>query len=123
MLGDEQESMIDQYLYRGEMFGLFTLKNEEKAICVITDEGNGIVELKNIAVAPRFQRQGIGKMLIAFLIEHYSPYFSILRVGTGDSLVTISFYKNCGFKEIFRIKNFFVDNYDHPIFESGQQLI
>ena len=49
--------------------------------------------------------------------------FRILRVGTGDSQLTLPFYKKCGFIESHRIKNFFTDNYDHPIFECGVQLI
>ncbi|ONI42606.1 GNAT family N-acetyltransferase [Candidatus Epulonipiscium fishelsonii] len=123
LLGDEQESMIDKYLDRGELFGIFSCDGEIKAICVVTDEGNNIIELKNIAVVPQYQRQGLGKMLIDFLIKQYSSKFLIMRVGTGDSPITISFYRQCGFKEVFRVKNFFIDNYDEPIFEAGQQLI
>mgnify|MGYP003324473511 CR=1 FL=1 len=33
------------------------------------------------------------------------------------------FYKKCGFREHHRVKNFFTDNYDHPIFECGAQLV
>ena len=50
LLADEQESMIDRYLERGE---LFVLEDEGvKAVGVVTDEGDGVCELKNIAVAP-----------------------------------------------------------------------
>ena len=38
LLADEQESMIDRYLERGDMFVL-TDNNEVKASCVITEEG------------------------------------------------------------------------------------
>ena len=38
LLADEQESMIDLYLERGEMFALYD--GDLKAACVITDEGN-----------------------------------------------------------------------------------
>ena len=64
LLADEQESMIDRYLERGEMFALED--NGLKAICVVTDEGNGICELKNIAVIPEAQRKGYGKKLIGY---------------------------------------------------------
>ena len=50
LLADEQESMIDRYLDRGEMFVLED--NGVKAVCVVTDEGDGVCELKNIAVTP-----------------------------------------------------------------------
>lgn len=41
LLADEQESMIDRYLERGDMFVLAD-NNEVKALCVITEEGKGI---------------------------------------------------------------------------------
>lgn len=44
-------------------------------------------------------------------------------MGTGDSIATISFYEHCGFEKSHVIKNFFIDNYDNPIFEEGKQLI
>ncbi|MEF9864785.1 MAG: GNAT family N-acetyltransferase, partial [Christensenellaceae bacterium] len=62
LLADEQESMIDKYLDRGEVFALF--EGDLKAICVVTDEGNGICELKNLATAVAYQRKGYGKQLV-----------------------------------------------------------
>lgn len=121
LLADEQESMIDRYLERGEMFVLAD-NNEVKASCVITEEGNGTCEIKSIAVYPQFQRKGYGKKLIFFLLEHYKTRCHTMLVGTGDSPITISFYKSCGFIYSHRIPNFFTDNYDHPIFEAGKQL-
>jgi len=44
-------------------------------------------------------------------------------VGTGDSDQTIPFYQKCGFTVSHRVFNFFTDNYDHPIFDNGIQLI
>ena len=69
LLADEQESMIDRYLERGDMFVLYD--NGLKALCVVTREGEGIYEIKNIATVPFFQRQGYGKRLIEFLFEYY----------------------------------------------------
>lgn len=121
LLADEQESMIDRYLERGDMFIL--ADNEDViASCVVTEEGEGIYEIKSIAVYPKFQRQGYGKKLICFLLEHYKERYHTMLVGTGDSPITISFYKNCGFEYSHRIPNFFIDNYDHPVFEDGKQL-
>ena len=53
LLADEQESMIDKYLEHGEMFVLN--ENGVKAECVVTNEADGIYELKNIAVMPDSQ--------------------------------------------------------------------
>lgn len=121
LLADEQESMIDKYLQRGDMFALFD--DDLKSICVVTNEGEGVFEIKNIATVPKYQGHGYGKKLINYLFEHYKNECSIMLVGTGDSPDTIPFYQNCGFVISHRIKNFFTDNYDHPIFECGKQLI
>ncbi|MEG2340818.1 MAG: GNAT family N-acetyltransferase [Odoribacter sp.] len=117
LLADEQESMIDRYLERGELFVLDD--NGVKAICVVTDEGNGVCELKNIAVKINSQRKGYGKKLIEYLIVHYAGIYRQIIVGTGDVPSTVSFYTNCGFEYSHRIENFFTDNYDHQIIEDG----
>jgi Predicted P-loop ATPase fused to an acetyltransferase len=120
LLADEQENMIDKYLERGEMFVL----NDDgvKAECVVTKESDGIYELKNIAVMPECQRKGYGKRLIDFVFSHYTDCKTML-VGTGDVPSVLNFYQKCGFAESHRIENFFTDNYDHPMFEDGHQLI
>lgn len=121
LLADEQESMIDRYLERGEMYALWD--NGVKAVCVVTDEGNGCFEIKNIATEPENQRKGYGSELIDFLFAHYKGKCRTMLVGTGDSPLTIPFYQKCGFVISHRVKNFFIDYYDHPIFECGRQLV
>ena len=120
LLADEQESMIDKYLERGEMFVLSD--NEVKAECVVTKEADGMYELKNIAVRPEHQRKGYGKALIDFVLSYYTDCNTML-VGTGDVPSSLNFYRKCGFAESHRIQNFFTDNYDHPMFEDGKQLV
>ena len=121
LLADEQESMIDRYLDRGRMYVLED--NGVKCECVVTDEGNGILEIKNIATEPAFQGMGYAKMLISFIAREYSGRFEVLQVGTGNSPLTIPFYEKCGFVRSHIIPNFFTDNYNHPIFECGIQLV
>lgn len=121
LLADEQEDMIDKYLERGTMLVLDD--DGVKAECVLTDEGNGVLEIKNIATIPECHRLGYGRKLIEYVETTYKSKYRILRVGTGDSPLTIPFYRKCGFTESYRIKNFFIDNYDHLIFEAGVQLV
>ena len=121
LLADEQEDMVDRYLEKGAMYVLDD--RGVKAECVVTDEGNGILEIKNIAVDPRHHGMGYGKALIDFLASKYADEYSVLQVGTGDSPLTIPFYEKCGFVRSHQIANFFTDNYDHPIYECGVQLI
>lgn len=120
LLADEQENMIDRYLDRGAMFVLDD--GGVKGECVVTDEGNGILELKSLAVSPDCQRKGYGKALVNYVAARYQGQYSILQVGTGDSPLTVPFYEKCGFVRSHRVEDFFVDHYDHPIFEGGIQL-
>ena len=121
LLADEQEDMIDHYLDNGKMYVLDD--GGIKCECVVTDEGNGVLEIKNIATVPEFQRKGYAKALIDFLAKKYAEHYAILQVGTGDSPLTIPFYEKCGFICSHSIPNFFTDHYDHLIFERGIQLV
>lgn len=121
LLADEQEDMIDRYLDRGTMYVLDD--NGVKCECVVTEEGNGVLEIKNIATVPECQGKGYAKALIDFVVQKYKEHYTVLQVGTGDSPLTIPFYERCGFVRSHSIPNFFTDNYDHPIFECGVQLV
>lgn len=57
--GDEQESMIDVYLDRGDMFVLYD--RDPVSVCVVTCEGDGVYELKNIATYEEFRGRGYGR--------------------------------------------------------------
>jgi GNAT superfamily N-acetyltransferase len=98
LLADEQEDMIDRYLGRGEMF---VLEDEAQtcALCVVTDEGAGVLEIKNLAVAPEKQKRGYGRQRIEFVAARFSKDYHTLLVGTGDSPLTIPFYESIAWRE------------------------
>lgn len=121
LLADEQEDMIDRYLERGTMYVLDD--GGVKAECVVTEESGGVLEIRNIASKPAYQGKGYGRMLIDFIVSKYSGRYSVLQVGTGNSPLTLPFYEKCGFHRTHIVKNFFIDYYDHPIFECGVQLV
>ncbi len=120
LLADEQESMIGRYLNRGTMYALDD--GGVKAVCVVTDEGGGVLEIKNIAVRPDCQRRGYGRLLIEFVKDRYRGRFHTLQVGTGDSPLTVPFYLSCGFVRSHTLPGFFLEHYDHPIYECGKRL-
>lgn len=122
LLGDEQEDMIDRYLDAGDMY---VMKEGDEAIgqCVVKDIGGGVLEIKNIAVVPKLQRRGYGRMLMEFIEATYRGRYCILQVGTGDSPSTIPFYEKHGFRRSHIVRNFFIDNYDHEIYEDGVKLV
>jgi len=121
LLGDEQESMIDKYLDRGD---LYVLSDQGiKTVCVVTNNGDNIYEIKNLATDVKAQNQGYGHTMIQFICNTYQGKGRVLLVGTGNNPSTLHFYESCGFTFSHTLPRFFTDNYDHPIFENGIQLI
>ena len=121
LLADEQEDMIDRYIENGAMYVLDD--DGIKCECIVTDEGNGVLEIKNIAAVSEERGKGYGKAMIDFIVRKYARQYSVLQVGTGDSPLTVPFYEKCGFVRSYILPNFFTDNYDHPIYECGVQLV
>jgi len=121
LLADEQENMIDRYLETGDMFALYD--DDLKTVCVVVAIDEETCELKNIATYKKYQGKGYAKALIKFVSDFYRNDYKTMIVGTGEVPTILSFYENCGFEKSHSIKNFFTDNYDHPMFEEGIQLV
>jgi GNAT superfamily N-acetyltransferase len=121
LLADESENMIDRYLESGDMFALFD--DDLKSVAVVAAIDKDTCELKNIASYEKYRGRGYGKALIKYISDFYKNDYKIMLVGTGDIPTILSFYENCGFVMSHRLNNFFVDNYDHPMYEDGIQLI
>ena len=121
LLADEQESMIDEYLERGELFALYD--GDLKSVCVVTRESDDVCELKNIATYEKWHGNGYGSILLNHIFSHYKGRYKTMLVGTGDCPWILQFYEKNGFKISHRVKDFFTDNYDHPMFDNGIQLV
>lgn len=121
LLADEQENMIDKYLPDGDLFALYD--GDLKSVCVVVPINSETCELKNIATYGKYQGKGYGRALVDFISGYYKTNFRTMLVGTGETPSILSFYESCGFKMSHRVKDFFTDNYDHPIFEGDIQLV
>jgi len=121
LLADESETMIDKYLERGEMFALYD--DDLKSICVVTEESSDTCEIKNIATYEKWHGMGYGSKLIQYVFSYYKDKYITIIVGTGDVPKSKRFYEKNGFVLSHKIENFFTDNYDHPMFEDGIQLV
>lgn len=120
LVADEQIEMLQRYMYEGDLFVFSTI--DIIGVCIVIPIDKTTCELKNISIASLYQKQGYGKKMITYLLNYYKNIYSSMIVGTGANTSTISFYKSCGFKESYSIKDFFITNYDHPIFENNIQL-
>ncbi len=121
LLADEEERMVDRYLERGTMYVLDD--GGVKSECVVTDEGGGVLEIKNLATLPSEQGKGYASALIEFVAQKYKGSHCALRVGTGESPATLPFYEKLGFVRVGRIPRFFADNYEKPIVDAGVLLV
>ena len=91
-------------------------------MCVVTDEGNGLFEIKNLATDARYQGLGYGSLMVRHVCAQYMGKGTDMLVGTGESPRTLNFYRRCGFSYSHRLKDFFINNYRHPIVEDGVVL-
>ena len=119
LIGDESETMIDRYIGQGNLYAGF-LEGVPIAVVMTVCIDSTTVEVKNLAVADRFRRQGYGRRMLRH-IENRHPGKNIL-IGTGETPSTLRFYKSCGFTYSHRIPDFFTDNYPDPIIEEGVRL-
>jgi GNAT superfamily N-acetyltransferase len=121
LLADEQEDMIDNYLPTGDLFALYD--DDLKSVCVVAPINSETCELKNIATYEKYQGKGYGRALINFISDYYKNNYKTMLLGTGEVPWILSYYESCGFEQSHRIKNFFTDNYDHPMFDGVTQLV
>ena len=122
LIGDEDKAMINKYLESSKLFALYD-NDILTSICAVMEIDSEIVEIKNIATYPEYQNKGYASALLDFVCNKYRENFKTLILGTGENESTLNFYKKRGFVQTRRVKNFFIDNYSHPIFENGKQLI
>jgi aminoglycoside 6'-N-acetyltransferase I len=122
LLADETVEAINRYLFDSTIYLVKTEDDFVGAFCLYKIDENTI-ELKNIAVSEHFQGNGLGSEILNFIKEECRKNFKTLLVGTADcGFRQIHFYEMNGFEKYAVRKDFFVENYDLPIFENGIQL-
>lgn len=122
LLADPSPELVRGYLQAGHLYGGI-LNGEIVGAFVLLNKGEGVWELKNIAVSESFQRRGFGRTLLHHAtMEARGMGGRSLEVGTGNSsLAQLRFYEAAGFQRSHVDKGFFTRNYDAPIFENGVQ--
>ena len=121
LIGDEDESMINRYLEPSTLFVVYD-SGKPASLCAVMKIDSDTIEIKNLATYPKYQNKGYASALLDFVYDKYKNEYKVLMLGTGENEITLVFYKKRGFTEFDRVKNFFIDNYSHPIFENGRQL-
>jgi len=102
------------------MFALFD--GGYRSVCVVTDEGSGVLEIQNIATDKRYQQKGYASRLIDYVAGYYTGRYEKIILGTGDVPGILAFYENRGFIVTHRIPDYFTIHYKHQIVEEGVLL-
>lgn len=94
-------------------------------VCVLVPQGDGKQswELMNIAVAPAWQRHGIGSAMLHRAIAWARERgIQKLETGTGSFGDQLLFYQRAGFRVTDIERDFFLMNYTTALWERGVQL-
>ena len=122
LLADPSKDLVDTYLKQSDLF-IARQDDETVGILVLFPLTAQTVEIKNVAVKPEFQGQGIGRYLIenAVRVALLNKQKSIC-IGTANSSIgQLYLYQKLGFDITGIKKDFFTDNYAEPIYEKGIQ--
>lgn len=122
LIGDEEETMINRYLDRSTLFVVYD-SGKPVSLCAVIKIDSDTIEIKNLATFPEYQNKGYATKLLNFVFDKYKKAYNTVILGTGENEKMLNFYKKRGFIQTRRVKNFFTDNYSHPIFENGKQLV
>ena len=123
LLADPSEEKVRSYLPESRCFVAMD-NGIVIGACVVQPRGAGVHELMSIAVHPDYQQSGNGTVLLKWVIDFFGRAdASQLEVGTGTFGYQLAFYQRQGFRITSIDRDFFLKNYDEPIFEDGIQLM
>lgn len=119
---DPSPEVITTYLDSSEIY-IALLENKIVGTFVLYPLDDHTVEIKNIAVDEKFQRKGIGKLLLKNAEQiALSKGAKKIDIATSNaSFEALSLYQKAGFDMDSLKKNFITDNYPEPLFDNGIQ--
>lgn len=123
LLSDDTHEAIDKKLKDGELY-IAKMNQKLVAAFILKMGAQAAPEIKNIAVSEAMQGQGIGSVLLGYIKDLSKERgYTTLIVGTCDQCFKeIKFYKKAGFEIDSVRENFFIENYDQPIYENGVRI-
>ena len=119
-LADPSRMIVESYVRNGHVY-VGEEADEIIGVYVMKETGKVVMEIMNIAIAESFQGKGLGKRLISHAIQETSKQgYARLEIGTGNSSIhQLKLYQQCGFRIVGIDFDYFVRNYDDPIYENG----
>lgn len=123
LLADPSEDLVSDYFKKGLCYVAVSDSGDTVGVIVLLEITSDKMEIMNIAVDESQQGNGIGKMLLKYGIRAAKEKgYRTLEIGTGNSSISqLALYQKAGFRITCIDHDFFVRNYDEPIFENGIQ--
>ncbi len=121
LLADPSEKQVNSYLPQDMCYAI---QEGDKIIgvCVLKAQEPSAVEIMNIAIRPAYQARGVGtKLLRHVLNQATADGTKKILVKTGTFGYQLTFYQRLGFRVVAVEQDYFLDNYDELLFESGIQ--
>lgn len=120
---DPSEEVITQYLPACQGFTI-TCQGQLAGIILLLPHSSDILEIKNLAVDADFENHHLATRLIEFAKKYAVTYhYRELQICTGStSFKQLYLYQKCGFRMKKIIPDFFIDNYQQPIYENNLRL-
>lgn len=125
LLADEEMEAIKRYIFRSEVYLVRHIGiSDPIGAFALFEQDDKTVEIKNIAVIESFQGLGVGSYMLTCIQQLASrKNYSEIIVGTADKgIMEIAFYEKNNFRQYGVRENFFLENYERPIFENGAML-
>nr|WP_243108496.1 GNAT family N-acetyltransferase [Maliibacterium massiliense] len=119
LLADPEEAVVAAYLKQGTLF-CCRWQGRICGVLLLVPHSARVCELKNLAVAPALQRQGIGTLLVRAACAAARRRYDAMIVGTAlADGSTVAFYTRLGFVYDHTDEGFFVRNYSQPVIDNG----
>lgn len=116
LLADESQEQVRSYMHRGDLFAFVQPDGKAVGIVLTIPDEEGSVELKSVAVDTARQNLGIGRrMLAAVLDELRRRGVRRATVGTANAGIgQLAYYQKAGFRLLRIERDFFSPARGYP---------
>lgn len=120
---DPSEDAVKKYLPRSFCFEA-RRETDLVGVFILLPTRPETIEIVNIAVSESYQHQGVGTQLLESAFKWASENnYRMVEIGTGStSFGQLYLYQKCGFRVVGIDSDFFIKNYQEPIFENKLRL-
>ncbi|MBT2662603.1 GNAT family N-acetyltransferase [Bacillus sp. ISL-45] len=123
LMADPSRDLVSGYLDKGLCYVMESENGDTTGVILLVPVSNHTIEIMNLAVDESHQGRGLGTLLIEHAIQTaVEEGYKKVEIGTGNSSINqLALYQKVGFRITGIDHDFFIRNYEEPIFENGIQ--